>query len=456
VIYTSGSTGEPKGVMVPHRGIVNRLRWMQRELELSPQDVVLQKTPYTFDVSVWEFFWPLLEGARLALVPPGSHKDPDALQRLLWQEQVSYAHFVPSMLGAFMQFRRFEELRALRGVVCSGEALDAALCERFFDQARDTRLYNMYGPTEASVDVSSWPCRAGEDSVPIGRPIDGAQLHIASAAHAHVPLGGAGELLIGGVGLARGYWADPRTTARAFIPDHRSGVAGARLYRSGDLARYRGDGAIEFLGRSDGQIKLRGIRIELGEIEHALRTFEGVADVAAIARGAGTPDARIVAYVTGIRAEAIDDLRQHAATVLPAYMTPADIVVLEHMPTLPSGKVDRASLALRELPRHGPAVAHIPAGDTERRLAGPWMHSLRLDAIDATASFFAAGGHSLAAIALLAELNREFGINLGLPVLLESRSFVDLAARIDGLRHLRDSRAAWSGSRALGEVEGAL
>jgi amino acid adenylation domain-containing protein len=456
VIYTSGSTGEPKGVMVPHRGIVNRLRWMQQELDLSPHDVVLQKTPYTFDVSVWEFFWPLVEGARLALAPPGWHKDPDALQRVLGVEQVSYTHFVPSMLGAFMQVRRFEELRALRGVVCSGESLDPQLCERFFAQAPVTRLYNMYGPTEASVDVSSWPCRAGEDSVPIGRPIDGAQLHIASAAQAPVPFGGAGELLIGGIGLARGYWADPRTTARAFIPDHRSDAPGARLYRSGDLARYRRDGAIEFLGRSDSQIKLRGIRIELGEIEHALRTFEGVADVAVIAQGAGTPDARIAAYVTGIEATASEDLKKHAATVLPAYMVPADVLVLEEMPRLSSGKVDSASLARRELPRRGTLVAYVPAGETERGLAGLWMRHLRLDAIDANASFFAAGGHSLAAIAMLADVNRDFEINMGLPAFLESRSFLDLAARIDGLRHLRDSRAARSDSCAPGEVEGSL
>jgi amino acid adenylation domain-containing protein len=455
VIYTSGSTGEPKGVMVPHRGIVNRLRWMRQELGLLPHEAVLQKTPCTFDVSVWEFFWPLMAGARMALAPPGWHKDPDALQRLLRDEQISYTHFVPSMLGAFMQSRRFEELRALC-VVCSGEPLNPALCERFFAQAQGARLYNMYGPTEASVDVSSWPCRAGEGSVPIGRPIHGTQLHIASAAHVPAPLGSAGELLIGGIVLARGYWADARATARAFIPDYWSGVPGARLYRSGDMARYRRDGALEFLGRSDGQIKLRGIRIELGDVEHALRTFEGVADVAVIVLGGGTPDARIIAYVTGISAGASGDLVKHAGKMLPAYMVPADILVLEEMPRLASGKVDRASLASRDVARHVPLVAHVPAGETETRLAGRWMRHLRLDAIDANAGFFSAGGHSLAAIALLAEINGEFGINMELPQLLESQSFVDLAARIDLIRHLRASRSTWSEGRALGELEGAL
>jgi len=455
VIYTSGSTGSPKGVMVPHRGIVNRLRWMQQELGLLPYDVVLQKTPYTFDVSVWELFWPLMEGARLALAPPEWHKDPDALQRLLRDEQVSYTHFVPSMLGMFMQFRRFEELRALC-VVCSGESLDSALCERFFAQAQDTRLYNMYGPTEASVDVSSWLCAAGENSVPIGRPIHGALLYIASAAHAPVPLGGAGELLIGGVGLARGYWADARTTARAFIPDNRSGVPGARLYRSGDLARYRHNGALEFLGRSDDQIKLRGVRIELGDIEHTLRRFEGVTDVAVIVQGGGTSDARIAAYVTGIPTQTSEDIRKHASNMLPSYMVPTDIFVLEEMPRLSSGKVDRASLASRDVMHHGALVTHVPVGKTQTRLAELWKRHLRLDGIDANASFFEAGGHSLAAIALLAELNREFGISMELSQLLDSQSFVDLAARIDGILHLRASRLTWSENRAPDQVEGVL
>jgi acyl carrier protein len=292
--------------------------------------------------------------------------------------------------------------------------------------------------------------------VPIGRPIHGAQLHIASTAHAPVPLGGAGELLIGGVGLARGYWADARTTACAFIADDRSGMPGVRVYRSGDLARYRHDGAIEFLGRSDDQIKLRGIRIEIGDIEHALRTFGGVSDVAVIVPGSGTPDARIAAYVTGIPAEASPDIRKHAGNMLPSYMVPADILVLEEMPRLPSGKVDRASLASRDVARQGPRVAHVPVGETETRLAGLWMRYLRLDAIDANASFFDAGGHSLAAIALLAELNREFGINMELPLLLEGQSFVDLAARIDCIRHVRASRSAWTESRVPGEVEGSL
>ncbi len=456
LIYTSGSTGEPKGVTIHHRGIVNRLRWMSRELDLTTADTVVQKTPYTFDVSVWEFFWPLTMGARLLLAPPGRHGDPHALRTLMEAEQVGYLHFVPSMLGAYLQMSDFEGLPALRAVVCSGEPLDAALCERFLGQAGNARLYNMYGPTEASVDVSSWPCVRAEAPMPIGHPIDGTNLHVVDAAQTPVPLGAVGELLIGGIGLARGYHADPRATARSFLPDDQQGGAGARLYRSGDLTRRRCDGALEFLGRSDDQIKLRGIRIELGEIEQALWTFPGVTEVAVVLLGPGTPEARIVAYLTGVDTAALADARRHAARLLPSSMLPADLFALEEMPRLASGKVDRTSLLSRDHPGR-PLVSHVPANETERRLAELWKQHLRVDAIQADAGFFAAGGHSLKAIAVLVDLNRDFGINMTLQTFLDSPSFPDLAGRIDALTHLRDTRVdSWSSRRSAGEVEGSL
>ncbi|GAA1691457.1 hypothetical protein GCM10009745_40980 [Kribbella yunnanensis] len=456
LMYTSGSTGEPKGVTIPHRGIVNRLRWMGRELGLTTADTVLQKTPYTFDVSVWEFFWPLTSGARLVLAPPGRHADPRVIRALLQAEQVGYVHFVPSMLSFYLQMSGFEGLPALRAVVSSGEVLDAALCQRFLEQSENAQLHNMYGPTEASVDVSSWRCVSAEAPVPIGHPIDGVSLHVADAAQTLVPLGAVGELLIGGVGLARGYHADPRATARSFRPDDQHGGTGARLYRSGDLTRRRGDGALEFLGRSDDQVKVRGIRIELGEIERALWTVPGVVEVAVVVVGPDTPEARIVAYLTGVDTAALADARQHVAGLLPSAMLPADLVALEELPRLPSGKVDRASLLNRDCPVR-PLVPYAPATETERSLAELWKEHLQVAEIQADAGFFAAGGHSLRAVAMLADLNRDFGINMTLRTFLDSLSFPDLAGRVDALRHLRDTRVdSWSSRRSAGEVEGSL
>ncbi|WP_443111437.1 amino acid adenylation domain-containing protein [Burkholderia sp. FERM BP-3421] len=285
VIYTSGSTGRPKGAMLTHEGICNRLQWMQDEYRLQADDVVLQKTPLTFDVSVWELFWPLLTGACLEIAPPDSHRDPGLLVDLVRRAGVTTLHFVPSMLQSFLDQPHAPQCTSLRRIVCSGEALKAATRDRCFERLT-CALHNLYGPTEASVDVSHWQCRLDErGTVPIGRPIANTELYILDPSGEPAPIGASGELFIGGLGVGRGYLARPDLTAASFVPDALSGRLGARLYRTGDLARWREDGSIEFLGRRDFQVKIRGFRIECGDIEAALMRHPEVTDAAVVACG---------------------------------------------------------------------------------------------------------------------------------------------------------------------------
>ncbi|HEU4797248.1 MAG TPA: amino acid adenylation domain-containing protein, partial [Pyrinomonadaceae bacterium] len=308
VIFTSGSTGRPKGAMNSHGAIVNRLLWMQQEFNLTSADAVMQKTPFSFDVSVWEFFWPLMTGARLVVARPGGHQEPAYLARLIEQQSITVLHFVPSMLQQFIEEPLIESLcRGLRQVVCSGEALSLALQRRFFERLPQVELANLYGPTEAAVDVTSWKCERVTErlTVPIGKPIANTQMYVVNEQMQPAPVGVAGEVLIGGAGLARGYLDRPGLTADRFIPHSFSAMPGARLYKTGDLARYLPDGALDFLGRIDHQIKVRGLRIELGEIEAALAAHPAVREAAVLARagGAALGDVDLVAYVTVGEAE---------------------------------------------------------------------------------------------------------------------------------------------------------
>jgi microcystin synthetase protein McyA len=298
VIFTSGSTGRPKGVRNTHRAICNRLLWMQEEYGLTEADRVLQKTPMTFDVSVWEYFWPLSAGARLVVAPPEIHRDRVALARRIGRDGITTIHFVPSMLQAFLEQENLEDVRCLRRVFCSGEALSRDLQERFFARL-DAELHNLYGPTEAAVDVTFWRCeRAGpRGSVPIGRPIANTQIYLRDRAGDPVPVGAPGELYIGGVGVARDYLNRPELTAEKFLPDPYGRGRGGRLFRTGDLARYRSDGNIEYLGRLDHQVKVRGIRIEPGEIESALREHPAIREAVVVAREDVPGDKRLVAYL---------------------------------------------------------------------------------------------------------------------------------------------------------------
>lgn len=299
VIYTSGTTGDPKGVMVEHGGVVNRLAWMQARYRLSGTDKVLFKTPYTFDVSVWEIFWPLLTGAELIIAKPEGHRDPDYLRALIEETGVSFVHFVPSMLGPFLERCHIGSCRTLRHVICSGEELPRSLAQIALKHLPETRLSNLYGPTEASIDVSEWECRSEDvgSRVPIGGPISNIKLYALDALLRPVPIGVVGEIYIGGVGVARGYLNRPTLTAERFVADPVEDAPGSRLYRTGDLGRWRPDGVLEYLGRNDQQVKIRGFRIELGEVESQLTQYPQVKHAVVLAQEEAGGNKRLVAYM---------------------------------------------------------------------------------------------------------------------------------------------------------------
>ncbi|HEX9939357.1 MAG TPA: amino acid adenylation domain-containing protein, partial [Longimicrobium sp.] len=375
VIYTSGSTGRPKGVMNQHRGVVNRLVWMQAHFRLGADDVVLQKTPFSFDVSVWEFFWPLQQGATLVMARPDGHRDPLYLQEVIEREGVTTLHFVPSMLQPFVETVEAGHCGSLRHVVCSGEALPAALVRRFYDRfAGPVVLTNLYGPTEAAVDVSCWTCARGDEAgvVPIGRPVWNTQLYVLDAALRPVPMGTPGELYIGGVQVARGYLGRAAMTAERFVPDPFATERGARLYRTGDRARWRADGAIEYLGRLDFQVKVRGFRIELGEIEARLAEHPAVREAVVLAREGADGSRQLVAWYVGAEgSEALEaaELRAHLAARVPEYMVPPAYVRLEKLPLTPNGKVDRKALPSAGGAAYVTRGYEPPLGETETALA---------------------------------------------------------------------------------------
>ncbi|MGW4498806.1 amino acid adenylation domain-containing protein [Micromonospora sp. NPDC004336] len=441
VIYTSGSTGRPKGVPNTHRGIVNRLDWMQKTYGLGADDAVLQKTPASFDVSVWEFFWPLREGARLVLAKPGGHKDAGYLRDLLVAERVTTAHFVPSMLTVFLAEEGVEAATALRRVICSGEELPLASAVDFTARLPWCGLHNLYGPTEAAIDVSSWHCDpallAGLTSVPIGAPIANLRLHVLDERGAECPVGVAGELHIGGVGLARGYHRRPALTAERFVPDPFSGEPGARLYRTGDLARWRpapggAGGVIEFLGRIDHQVKLRGLRIELGEIESALREQPEVAEAAVIVREDSPGDKRLTAYVVGGAEHAA--LKSALKETLPEYMVPSAFVTLDALPLSPNGKLDRRALPAPVVTREASVALVEPRDDTERLLAGIWSEVLGVDTLGIDDDFFDLGGHSMLATQVVAKVRKaeHGGRPVGVMDLFQQRTIRELAAFMSG------------------------
>ncbi|HEV7518574.1 MAG TPA: amino acid adenylation domain-containing protein, partial [Thermoanaerobaculia bacterium] len=384
VIFTSGSTGRPKGAMNSHRAIVNRLLWMQEQYRIGPGDRVLQKTPASFDVSVWELFWPLLTGACLVVARPGGHQDPAYLARTLEEREITTLHFVPAMLQVFLGEPEVERTTALRQVMSSGEALPAALAERFFARLPGVLLHNLYGPTEAAVDVTYWTCAPGAGVVPIGRPVANTVIRLLDASLRPVPVGVPGELCIGGVQLARGYLGRPELTAERFVPDPQA--AGARLYRTGDLARHRSGGEIEYLGRLDHQVKIRGIRIELGEIEAALAAEPGVQEAVVVVREDEPGDRRLVAYVVARPAGSpgAGALREALQRRLPEPLVPSAIVALAAFPLTVNGKVDRKALpapeAVREAARGAaePTAVLAPQNPVEEVLCGIWEEVLRL------------------------------------------------------------------------------
>ncbi len=436
VIYTSGSTGRPKGTMNSHRGIVNRLLWMQERYGLTEADRVLQKTPYSFDVSVWELFWPLLTGARLVMARPGGHQDPSYLARTIASEGITTTHFVPSMLQAFLEAPEAEACGGtLVRVVCSGEALSCELQRRFFARLPQVELHNLYGPTEAAVDVTFWACQPLDrrNLVPIGRPVANTAIHVLDRELRPVPIGVAGELLIGGVQVGRGYLARPELTAERFVPDPVSGDAGARLYRTGDLARLLPEGAVDFLGRIDHQVKLRGLRIELGEIEAVLARQPALSQVVVTVREDVPGSPQLAAYYVPAGEEVVSAaaLRTALRAELPEYMIPALFMALPGLPLTASGKVDRKALPAPDGSRPDLGREYVaPAGEAQERLAAIWAEVLHLDRVGARDNFFELGGHSLMATQVLSRVQKAFGVELPLRVIFDSPTVAGLAEAI--------------------------
>jgi amino acid adenylation domain-containing protein len=413
MIYTSGSTGKPKGAMNTHRGICNRLLSMQDTYQLQPGEAVLQKTPFGFDVSVWEFFWPLLVGARLVVARPDGHRDSTYLIQLIVEQQITTVHFVPSMLRVFLEHHDVETCSSLKRVTCGGEALSFELQQRFFERL-GAELHNFYGPAEAAVDVTSWACKRGSTLrfVPIGRPIANTDLYVLDAYLNPVPIGVAGELYIGGTGLGRGYFNRPELTAERFIPHPFSSQPGARLYKTGDRVRYLVDGNIEYLGRLDYQTKIRGVRIELGEIEAVLEQHPAVREAVVVAQDDGSGDKYLVAYVSLHKNETttISDLHNHLKMHLLANMIPSAFMLLPALPLLPSGKVDRQALPKPDANttlKEGDFVA--PNSTTQYRLVQIWEELLNVHPIGIKDNFFYLGGHSLLAARLMDKIEQSFG-----------------------------------------------
>ncbi len=467
VIYTSGSTGTPKGVMVPHGGIINRVLWMQETYQLTANDRVLQKTPYSFDVSVWEFVWPLVAGATLVICRPNGHMDADYLVNLVRQQHITTMHFVPSMLKVFLQASEASLCTSLRQVFCSGEALWVDLANRFFQLLPHAQLHNLYGPTEASIDVSYWACKPEETAtmVPIGKPIANIKLHILDEQLKPLPLGFVGELFIEGVGLAKGYLNLPDRTAQSFIVGPAgSDWEGRRLYRTGDLARYREDGNIEFLGRADHQVKIRGYRIELGEVETALRQHSAIADVAVATRGHHGDDLRLVAYIVP-RQEMpakelnVQEIRTYLRGHLPGYMVPSEFFVIEAIPVNANGKLDRKALLQCESHLQQSDDFIAPRDEVEQQLAAIWLSILKVEQVGAFDSFFDLGGQSLLATQLVARIREQFQVAIGIAsvfemdVLAEQASFIKAAQAMNGQQQVTATSETDSNAENRIEIE---
>ncbi|TFY93785.1 amino acid adenylation domain-containing protein [Pseudomonas nabeulensis] len=421
VIYTSGSTGRPKGAGNTHEALLNRLDWMQKAYGLQADDTVLQKTPFSFDVSVWEFFWPLMAGARLAIAQPGDHRDPERLRDTIQRYQVSTLHFVPSMLQVFMSSEGVEQCQSLRRVVCSGEALSKALSDQTRARLPAAGLYNLYGPTEAAIDVTHWTC--GEEhgvSVPIGLPIDNLKTHILEPSLTPAARGVSGELYLGGIGLARGYHQRPALTAERFVPDPFDPVGGGRLYRTGDLARYREHGVIDYVGRIDHQVKIRGLRIELGEIEARLVEHPQVREAVVLAVDGAlgkqlvgycvTADGTVPAPGSEEGARLRSELAQFLGRELPDYMVPAHWLLLAQMPVTANGKLARNLLPAPDMSQ-ALEEYRAPRTEVEQQLVTIWQDVLNLPRVGVIDNFFALGGDSIISIQVVSQA-RQLGLQL--------------------------------------------
>jgi len=445
VVYTSGSTGRPKGVMNTHRGICNRLLAQNDDLGVAPGDVCLHASPFGFDVSVTRTFCPLVAGAALVLAPQGAERDVHAVIDLIERHAVTVFPLVPSMLRALVETGELGRCRSLRCVTVGGEALAPELMRAFFEQL-PCELYNMYGPTETAVTATSWRCDpawAGTGPVPIGRPLANTTAYILDAHLEPVPIGVPGELCIGGVQVGRGYLNQPELTAERFVPDPFSDRPGARLYRTGDRARWLPDGTIEFLGRIDQQVKVRGYRIEPGEIESVFASQSGVSAAVVLPVTAdgtlatsGVAEALIAFVVPRSREEGLqtDELRRALQAQLPRFMLPARIVTVDHIPLTPNGKADpRALLKLDPRPAAAPQRSHPPQTETEKLIAAIWQELLNVDHVDPDDNFYDLGGHSMLALQVVSRIEKAIGVRIN-PRELNFQTVRQLAATCDARR----------------------
>ena len=475
VMYTSGSTGKPKGVGNRHVSLFNQLVWMEALFQSGGNDVVLQKTPYSFDVSLLELFWPLTNGSTLVIAAPGDHRDPARLMDVIRTHGVTTIHFVPSMLQAFMAHDVAAHCASLKRIICIGEALPASVTHDVLQRLPQVDLYNMYGPTEAAIDVTSWLCRPDNVlNVPIGRPVSDTRAYVLDAALRLVPQGTMGELYLGGISLARGYVNRPDLTAERFVASP-FGEGGERLYRTGDLVRWNDAGQLEYLGRIDEQVKVRGFRIELGEVEAQLLQVPGVREAVVVARGTAQ-GTQLVGYVSGLSAgsagassrEAADaasdangrddeldgvDIRQRLKAALPDYMVPSLIVVLDALPLNANGKIDRKALPAPVF--DGGEAYEAPEGELEIRLAQIWAEALGVERVGRQDNFFELGGHSLLALTLVERMRAE-GIRAQVRELFEQPVLSAFADALTRAQAAALARAEAGGIVGEGAGEGAV
>ncbi|MBX9258921.1 non-ribosomal peptide synthase/polyketide synthase, partial [Desmonostoc muscorum CCALA 125] len=454
VIYTSGSTGQPKGVTLSHSNLCNHMLWMQGRFPLTEKDKVLQKTPFGFDASVWEFYAPLLAGGQLLMAQPGGHTDSAYLLRLIAQQQVTTVQLVPSLLQMLLEQGGIETCHSLKQVFCGGEALPVTLKEDLLSKL-NVNLHNLYGPTEACIDATFWNCKQQMygQFVPIGRPIDNTQVYILDQNLQPVPVGVPGELHISGAGLARGYLNRPDLTQEKFIPNPFDNSK-SKLYKTGDLARYLPDGNIEYLGRIDNQVKIRGFRIELGEIEAALSQHEDVQASCVIARVDIPGNKRLVAYIVPKPeiTPIVSELRSFLKEKLPDYMVPTAIVILESLPLTPNGKIDRRALPAPESRAGIEIDIVLPRNPIEEKLAEIWAQVLRVESIGIHDNFFELGGDSILSIQIITRAKLA-GIELTVKQLFANQTIAQLATVAGTTKALFIEQGLVSGTLPLTPIQ---
>ncbi|MFN6470894.1 MAG: amino acid adenylation domain-containing protein [Nostoc sp. SerVER01] len=441
-IYTSGSTGKPKGVMISHRAICNHMFWIQATFPMTEADKLLQKTPLSFDPSVWELYAPLLVGAQLVIARSGGHQDSAYLIKLINEQKITFVQFVPSLLQMILEQGGIETCNSLKHIFCGGETLPVSLQEGLFSKLK-VNFHNLYGPTEVCINTTFSTCQPGikQKIVPIGHPISNNQIYILDQNLQPVPIGVPGELHIGGAGLARGYLNRSELTAEKFIPNPFNNSKSERLYKTGDLARYLPDGNIEFLGRIDNQVKIRGLRIELGEIEGVLNQHPDVLNAVVITCADSVESQCLIAYIVPSTEQfiSVNQLRTFLKEKLPDYMVPAHFVILDSLPLTPNGKVDRKALCALNFERNIDSSQQIlPRTALEHKLVQIWEEILQVNPIGVTENFFDLGGHSLLAIRLIATIEQRLGCNLSVITLFREGTIEKMAALLEQERSSSD------------------